>query len=90
MFFGVYCALIGYPIPKSTFLPHALGVLMVIAGCAWLTFLSRPLAHALSPFIFLPGLLGEGSLTVWLLVMSVNAQHWNEQAGTGGTAIESR
>jgi hypothetical protein len=90
VFFGVYCLLIGYLILKSTFLPRTLGVLMVLAGLAWLTFLSRPLAHALSPFIFLPGLIGEGSLTVWLLVMGVNAQRWNEQAGVAGTSIGSR
>lgn len=89
VFFGVYCLLIGYLILRSTFLPSALGVLMIIAGLAWLTFLSRPLAHALSPFIFLPGLIGETSLTVWLLAKGVNVQRWNEQAGiaeTSGTA----
>jgi uncharacterized protein DUF4386 len=89
VFFGVYCLLIGYLILKSTFLPRTLGVLMVIAGLAWLTFLSRPLAHSLSPFIFLPGMIGEGSLTVWLLVMGVNAQRWNEQAGITGTSVHA-
>src|SRR5690349_10617429 len=28
-FFGVYCLLIGYLIVRSTFLPHALGILMM-------------------------------------------------------------
>src|ERR1700687_2501880 len=71
VFFGVYCLLIGYLIFRSTFLPRTLGVLMAIAGVAWLTFLSPPLARTLSPWIFLPGLLGEGSLTAWLLVRGV-------------------
>ena len=81
VFFGVYCLLIGYLIFNSTFLPHTLGVLMMLAGLAWLTFLSPPLVKSLSPWIFLPGLIGEGSLTVWLLVVGVNVQRWNEQAG---------
>ena len=80
--FGVYCLLIGYLIFQSTFLPRTLGVLMAFAGLAWLTFLSPPLVKSLSPWIFLPGLIGEGSLTVWLLVRGVNAQRWNEIAGT--------
>lgn len=80
VFFGFYCLLIGYLIFRSTFLPGILGVLMVFAGLGWLTFLSPPLANYLSPYIFIPGLLGEGALTLWLLVMGVNVQRWKEQA----------
>jgi hypothetical protein len=50
----------------------------------WLTFLSPPLANQLSPYIFAPGLLGEGALTLWLLVMGVNAERWKEQASAAG------
>ena len=80
VFFGFYCLLIGYLIFRSTFLPRILGVLMAFAGLGWLTFLSPPLANYLSPYIFVPGLLGEGTLTVWLLVMGVNVQRWKEKA----------
>jgi hypothetical protein len=80
VFFGFYCLLIGYLIFRSTFLPRILGVLMAFAGLGWLTFLSPPLAKYLSPYIFFPGLLGEGSLTLWLLVKGVNVQRWKEQA----------
>jgi Domain of unknown function (DUF4386) len=41
VFFGFYCLLIGYLILRSTFLPHALGALMAIAGLGVLTFVSR-------------------------------------------------
>jgi hypothetical protein len=79
VFFGLYCLLIGYLIVRSTFLPHALGVLMAFAGCGWLTFLSLQLANRLYPYNLIPGCIGEGSLTVWLLIKGVNIQRWNEQ-----------
>ena len=80
VFFGFYCLLIGYLIFRSTFLPRFLGVLMAIGGLGWLTFLSTPLANYLSPYNLAPGILGEGTLTLWLLVMGVNVQRWKEQA----------
>ena len=82
VFFGFYCLLIAYLIFRSTFLPRILGVLMAFAGLGWLIFLSPPLANSLSPYILAPGILGEGSLTLWLLVKGVNVQRWNEHAGT--------
>jgi len=87
VFFGIYCLFLGYLILRSTFLPRTIGVLMMLAGLAWLTFLSPPLVRSLSPWIFLPGLIGEGSLTVWLIVAGVNVQRWNEQAGTAELAL---
>ena len=80
VFFGFYCILIGYLVFRSTFLPPILGALMAFGGLSWLTFLSRSLASYLSPYNFLPGIIGEGSLTLWLLIMGVNVQRWNEQA----------
>jgi len=80
VFFGFYCLLIGYLIFRSTFLPRILGALMVFAGLGWLTFLSPPLAKSLSPYVMMPGILGEGALTAWLLVVGVNADRWKEQA----------
>jgi hypothetical protein len=81
VFFGVYCLLIGYLIFRSTFLPRFLGVLMAFAALGWLTFISPPLANQLSPYNFAPGIIGEGVLTVWLLVKGVDERRWKEQAG---------
>jgi uncharacterized protein DUF4386 len=78
--FGFYCLSIGYLILRSTFLPRALGWLMVLAGIGWLTFFSPALARQLSPFNFLPGLIGEGALTLWLLAAGVNEADWRKQA----------
>ncbi len=92
VFHGFYCLLIGYLILRSTFLPRILGALMAFAGLAWLTFLSPPLANYLYPYILASGLLGEGSLMLWLLVIGVNVQRWKEQASAAGgpSAHESR
>jgi hypothetical protein len=81
IFFGFYDLLIGYLIFRSAFLPRVLGVLMVIAGLGWLTFLSPPLANSLSPTNLVLGFLAELLLMLWLLVMGVNVQRWKERAG---------
>jgi len=83
VFFGFYCLLIAYLISRSTFLPRMLSVVMAIAGLGWLTFLSPALAKQLSPYNMIPGLVGEGVLTLWLLVKGVDVQRWKEQAGAG-------
>ena len=80
VFFGFYCVLIGYLIFRSTFLPSILGVLLALGGLSWLTFLSARLANYLSPFNFVPGMFGEGALTLWLLVKGLNASRWEERA----------
>ena len=86
VFFGLQCALIGYLILRSTFLPRFLGVLMTFGGLGWLTLglsstLAPQLARTLSPYIMFPGIVGEVSLTLWLLVAGVNVGRWYELAG---------
>jgi hypothetical protein len=80
VFFGFYCLLIGFLIFRSTFLPDILGALMAFAGLGWLTFLSASVASHLQPYNLVPGFIGEGALTVWLLLKGVNEQHWHKQA----------
>jgi hypothetical protein len=77
--------MIGYLILRSTFLPRTLGVLMTLAGLGWLAFLSPPLANHLSIYIKVLGILAEGALMLWLLVLGVNVQRWKEQARAAGT-----
>jgi len=79
--FGIHCLLIGYLIYKSTFLPRFLGVLMIIAGLCYVTFVSPSFIHYVSPYILIPGAIGEGTLTLWLLIASVNSVRWAQQAG---------
>lgn len=79
VFFGFYCSLIAYLIFRSSFLPKFLGVLLVFAGLGWFTFVKPSFALSLAPYIFLPGIIGEGMLTLWLVLFGVNEQRWREQ-----------
>jgi len=79
-FFGAYCLVIGFLILKSSFLPPVLGILMILGGLGWLTFLSSTVAGHLKPWNLLPGVIGETALTVWLLAKGVNAARWMSHA----------
>ena len=78
--FGISCVLIGYLVFRSTFLPRILGVLMGVAGGAYLIFLWPALGNRLFiPWIVVPAVVGEASLTLWLIVMGVRADRWQQQ-----------
>ena len=80
-FHGLCCLVMGYLIFRSIFLPPILGSPVAFAGLCWLVFLSPTLTYYLSPYNLALGLVGEASLSLWLLVMGVNVQRWKEQAG---------
>ena len=71
-FFGFYCLLIGYLAFKSNFLPRIIGGLMMLAGAGWLMFLFPPITQSMGRYSVLPGVVGELSLTIWLVVRGVN------------------
>lgn len=81
VFFGVYCLLIGWLTYKSTFLPKFIGVLLAFGGIGWLTFASPALVRLLQPYNMIPGMLGEGVLTLWLVIFGVDAERWNAMSG---------
>jgi hypothetical protein len=79
VFFGFYCITLGYLIIRSTFFPSAVGVLLLLAGANYFTFLSPALSHRLTPYNYIPGLVAEGALTLWLLVVGLNEERWKEE-----------
>lgn len=85
VYFGLQCVSAGYLIARSTFIPRILGVLLAIGGASYVissfaTLLSPSFGGALTPLIIPAALIGEGSLTVWLLVKGVNEERWNALA----------
>lgn len=79
VFFGCYCLVIGYLVYRSTFLPHAIGIAMMIAGLGWLTFLVPGFARSLYPYVMLAGV-GELALTIWLAI-GIDADRWHKLSG---------
>lgn len=85
--FGVQCFIVGYLIVRSIFLPRILGVLLAIGGLSYVigsfsNFLSPSFGAVLPPFVFLAAFVGEGSVTLWLLIAGVNVPRWIEQASS--------
>lgn len=81
IFFGFACLLYGRLIYKSGYLPRFLGVLMQIAGLAYLTdsfaVLIAPTFDAMiSPGILIPALIAELALCMWLMVKGVDVEKW--------------
>jgi hypothetical protein len=64
----LYCVLLGTLIVRSHLLPRAIGIFLMIGGLSWSTFAFPSLVHVLYPYNMAPGILAEGTLTLWLLV----------------------
>jgi Domain of unknown function (DUF4386) len=89
VFFGFYEVLLGYLIFQSTFFPRALGILVGIAGLAFLTnsfalFLVPHLGNAINGYMLALDGIGEIALMLWLLVMGVDADRWRQAAVSAG------
>jgi hypothetical protein len=87
LFFACVCLVQGYLIIKSGFLPKLIGVLMALAGLSYLanstTLLLAPAyAETVVPVLAL-ALLGELSLSLWLIVKGVNVGEWKKRSADG-------
>jgi len=83
VFFGLHAVLQGYLIVRSGFLPRALGVIAVVGGLGWLTYLYEPFAARIVPAILGVAVIGSVALAGWLVVAGVNEERWRARAGTG-------
>jgi len=79
-FFGFSTFLNGYLVFRSNFLPRFLGVLSILGGLGWLTFLYPPLGLRLFPYIVLIAMIGSISSILWLLIKGVNVERWKKRA----------
>jgi hypothetical protein len=80
LFFGFGTILAAVLILRSTFLPRALGVLSLISGIGWTTFLWPPLGYAMFNVIAPFALLSSLAMIGWMFVKGVDDQRWREQA----------
>ena len=88
VFFGFDCLTMAYLIVHSKFLPRLIGVLLAIEGLGYLInsfslFIAPALQARIFPY-FTPTAIAEVALCLWLLVMGVDVQRWNEQADAAG------
>jgi hypothetical protein len=85
VFFGFTCILEGYLIRHSGYLPWILGVLMQIAGVAYVanTFLLL-LAPGVASIVFLiPTVVAELSLALWLVIRGVDVAKYRHASVAG-------
>lgn len=79
VFFGIHIVLIGALIVRAPYLPAWLGWLLGVAGVCYLVNSGLNLLaprYSLYPFILLPGLVAEGALMLWLLIVGVSTAKW--------------
>lgn len=82
LFFGIHLVFLGWLIRKSNYIPGILGILLIIAGIGYLvdSFANFMLADydayatIFMIIVVLPGVVGELSFTLWLLIKGVKDQ----------------
>ena len=83
-FFGFALLIEGYLIFRSGYFPRWLGALYALAGACYLinsyaSFLAPDLP--IFPYILYPCIIGEGALSLWLLIVGVKETKWRAVAG---------
>ncbi|HEY0855571.1 MAG TPA: DUF4386 domain-containing protein [Albitalea sp.] len=87
VFFGVACLVRGHLILRSGFLPGSLGVLMVVAGIAYLVnsvalLLVPSFQASIFPGVLVPAFVAELALAAWLVVKGVHTGRWQQRAAS--------
>lgn len=81
LFFGFVLIFNGYLMARSTYFPRWLGLLAAIGGACYVfnsygLFVAPKVQDAIFPFILLPSLVAELSISLWLIVKGVNVERW--------------
>jgi hypothetical protein len=81
IFFGIACVIRGYLIVKSELFPKFIGLLLALAGVCYLInstaiLLALDFTPLLFPWIYLPVLVGELTLSLWMMVKGMNLAKW--------------
>lgn len=87
IFFGFETLLRGWLVFKSGFLPPFLGVLSMISGLGWLTFLWPPLGYQAFTAVALFAIVGVIITVGWLFIRGVDDVKWKERAALAATSI---
>jgi hypothetical protein len=86
-FFGFSTLLQGWLVYRSGFLPRWLGVIGMIGGLGWLTFLSPPLGMRLFMYLAVFALIGVLATCIWLLTVGVDETRWRQRAAEAASSI---
>ena len=87
IFFGFETLLEGWLMFKSGFLPRFLGVLSMIGGLGWLTFLWPPLGSQAFVGVALFAIVGVIATVGWLFIRGVDDVKWRARAELAATSI---
>jgi hypothetical protein len=86
VFFGLTCIFVGYLFFRSTFFPRIVGLFLAIGGGVgylgniFVHVIQPALRDQLFPYVMLPAGIAEILLTLWLIIVGVNAAKWQAQA----------
>lgn len=87
IFFGFETLLRGWLLFKSGFLPRFLGVLSMVGGLGWLTFLWPPLGSQAFTGVALFAIAGVIATSGWLFLRGVDDVTWRARAALAATSI---
>lgn len=87
IFFGINSVMVGFLMLRATFLPRVLGVLGVIGGAGWLSYIYPPLASVVFLPVALLALIGCAVTIGWLLIRGVDEGKWHATATASSSSI---
>lgn len=87
VFFGFETVLRGWLIFNSGFLPRFLGILSMIGGIGWLTWLWPPFGSQTFTVVALFAIAGVIATSGWLFIRGVDDAKWRQRAALATTSI---